>query len=1034
MAAKAGSAYIDVRGDFSPFDKQLGRLSVTSRARFAKVGKAAAIGFGAGVAAAGFAAKKAFTEFQEAEKATAQTSAALKSTGRAAGVTAKQIEQLANAISLKAGIDDEAIQSSENLLLTFTKVRNETGRGNDIFNQATQSIVDMSVAMDQDLKSSAVQIGKALNDPIKGMTALQRVGVAFTEKQKERVTGWVEEGDALRAQKFILKELTKEFGGSAAAQATSTEKMTVAIDNLFESFGKMFGPAIEDAAQAVANFVNQIQTGEGAGGAFADRMRQVGDAVSSAFGVAKRAVETAIEAISGYLRDNRKDIMQARDAFVNIGEILAGAFRVVLAVARRVFPGVRQVVQGVLRGIGGYVKIFTGLFTGDFRKMWEGVKQVFSGGLKFVGGLIRAATAPMREAAARVGRGILNAFKAAFELAKKVVGDALAFMIRRFASFVRNTVGQLPIVGGKFRDLADKIDGAADRVDRLGEKADKSKDDIADLADQINNLKGKKIDLSVTLDFATKAFDLGLTGGGRAIHPDMVQNVVTEKAQAFAQDNIGSILGNFGGGLGGGALGPIASRFGLGLTSGFRPGDSDSWHGVGRAWDYAGAPAAMLAFAKFLAATLGPRLLELIHTPLGFSIDNGVRTAPFAQADHYDHVHVALQRGGVIPGQRTGDRVPAMLEEGEGIINRRAVAAMGGRRAIDAINRGIPRFQKGGIASLNQTFPAHSLADAQRNPDGYKFIKFDAIRRIFEAVGASPREAYMFATIARGESGGGRRGGYPGIVASDRGIGLVQNTAWTWDKNSTTYKLWKNLGGETGQRNPFNNARVALELLRDSGWGNWHGTSYLQDPGSGVGSALTKGDREYRASGFELPGGSASPGKGTKKRPPGLQRTGPGHGTFRRGGFGDQFRQRGGPKNRDTFRQHFMGADKISEKFRLPLALAALTDDQGADDLALLKLQEGELAHSLQVAASQGKTTQAAELAEALGSTRDAIESLTQATEENTLALERKDIEIELLRRRLAREGVATRQLEEFTRTAAIRASRSLAGGRGVAA
>jgi phage-related minor tail protein len=91
---------------------------------------------------------------------------------------------LATAISNKTGIDDEAIQSGENLLLTFTNIRNETGKGNDVFNQATQTITDMSVALGQDMKSSAIQVGKALNDPIKGVTALQRVGVSFTAAQK----------------------------------------------------------------------------------------------------------------------------------------------------------------------------------------------------------------------------------------------------------------------------------------------------------------------------------------------------------------------------------------------------------------------------------------------------------------------------------------------------------------------------------------------------------------------------------------------------------------------------------------------------------------------------------------------------------------------------------------------------------------------------------------------------------------------------------------------------------------------------------
>jgi hypothetical protein len=90
----------------------------------------------------------------------------------------------------------------------------------------------------------------------------------------------------------------------------------------------------------------------------------------------------------------------------------------------------------------------------------------------------------------------------------------------------------------------------------------------------------------------------------------------------------------------------VAARFGLQVTSGLRPGDSDSYHGSGNAVDLA-APmtpegeAAMLRFAQYAAAHWGGQLEELIHTPLGFGIKNGGRVAPYATAEHYNHVHIA---------------------------------------------------------------------------------------------------------------------------------------------------------------------------------------------------------------------------------------------------------------------------------------------------------------------------------------------------------------------------------------------------------
>src|SRR5262245_34535924 len=153
------------------------------------------------------AAAYSFKQFENSEQVLKQTDAVLKSTGGAANVTAGEVNDLGDAISRKTGIDDEAIQSGENLILTFKNIANEAGKGNDIFDQTTQVVTDMSVAMGQDFKSSAIQVGKALNDPITGLTSLTRVGVQFTEEQKKQIAQFVKHNNILGAQKVILQEL-----------------------------------------------------------------------------------------------------------------------------------------------------------------------------------------------------------------------------------------------------------------------------------------------------------------------------------------------------------------------------------------------------------------------------------------------------------------------------------------------------------------------------------------------------------------------------------------------------------------------------------------------------------------------------------------------------------------------------------------------------------------------------------------------------------------------------------------------------------
>lgn len=192
-----------------------------------------------------------------------QTAAVIKSTGESANVSAGHVDELAKSLSRLTGVDDDTIHSAENLVLTFRDIRNAAGQGNDIFDQTVKVVLDMSKALGEDLKSASIQVGKALEDPTLGLTALRRVGVAFTQQQREQIQAMLASGNLLGAQKIILKELATEFGGSAAAQATAADKARVAMDDLKKSIGTALIPVEEEAAKViggVAEAFNSLPT------------------------------------------------------------------------------------------------------------------------------------------------------------------------------------------------------------------------------------------------------------------------------------------------------------------------------------------------------------------------------------------------------------------------------------------------------------------------------------------------------------------------------------------------------------------------------------------------------------------------------------------------------------------------------------------------------------------------------------------------------------------------------------------------------
>lgn len=252
----SNSVTIKILGDASSLKRSIGDAE-RDVGKLEKAGSKVSGAFKAmagGIAAAGIGTlfKGALDAAAESQKVAKQTDAVLKSTGGSAGVTADHVGKLAHSLQNLSGVQDESIQTGQNMLLTFTNVRNGVGKGNDIFDQASKTMLDMSVAMGTDSKQAAMQLGKALNDPIKGIGALSRVGVTFTDQQKDQIKMMVAAGDTAGAQKVILAELNKEFGGSAKAAGdaqTPMQRLGLAFGDLQETIGTKLLPVVEKVAK-----------------------------------------------------------------------------------------------------------------------------------------------------------------------------------------------------------------------------------------------------------------------------------------------------------------------------------------------------------------------------------------------------------------------------------------------------------------------------------------------------------------------------------------------------------------------------------------------------------------------------------------------------------------------------------------------------------------------------------------------------------------------------------------------------------------
>ena len=337
-----------------------------------------------------------FMASREEALASAKTSAdlenTLRSTAHAAGLTAQEIRRIGEARAKVTLFDDDETNAASALLLTFTNIKK------GVFEDAIPAIQDLATKMGgdgpADMKGASIQVGKALNDPIRGITALTRVGVSFTEQQKEQITQMVKAGDTAGAQRLILRELNKEFGGTAEAARKSAGGVAT-LSMWFGEFKETVGGKVNQVLDALSQWLGRVLDKadplvEMAGALvdeFMDFYHEIGDVLES-LGLFNEKTDTAaivIEvlktALTVLLLPLRAALQVSRylvDNFIewyNASELLRGVLGGLGAVVTSLFLTIKDDALKILGGVGD---ILVGIFTLDKNKIIAGFKSALA--------------------------------------------------------------------------------------------------------------------------------------------------------------------------------------------------------------------------------------------------------------------------------------------------------------------------------------------------------------------------------------------------------------------------------------------------------------------------------------------------------------------------------------------------------------------------------------------------------------------------------------------------------------------------------
>ena len=474
------------------FNRDMQKLS----AKFTGIGQTLTLGLTVPIAA--FSATL-MQGAKDAAHASGQVEAALKSMGDGGGKSLEGLKKQAEELSQTSLFDDDMILTKVTAnLLTFGNV------SGDAFDKAQQAALDLSARMGTDLQSSTLMLGKALNDPIKGLASLRRVGIQFTEDQQKLIKSMAEAGDTAGAQAVMLGELQRQFGGAAAA-ARAADPMAAAMLDLSRAMGTLetaMVPVVVGLAGIVTSLANVLESltpaqaqftmiGLAVAAAIGPLLIGVGALISAVGTISALLAGPAVAALLGFLAPFapvilavgalvavfflfRKQIMPvleewgkvvaevlgpkiaplieaAKALFMSLGAALKGLFgkggslegpmQFFLDIATRVFKGVVSIVGTQIDVLTDILNALAALFRGDFSAMWGHLK----------------------DAAVTMATGIVRAFAAMFpdviSWVQKTWQGVKTWLVDKFTDVVKAVQQKIAAVTGFFKDMWDAVVG-----------------------------------------------------------------------------------------------------------------------------------------------------------------------------------------------------------------------------------------------------------------------------------------------------------------------------------------------------------------------------------------------------------------------------------------------------------------------------------------------------------------------------------------------------------------------------------------------
>jgi hypothetical protein len=344
-------------------------------------GKKAALAFAAaGVAAAAFTvkfAKDAIVAGEAASTANArieQINSSMGLFGKSVDVVNDRLVAYAEKTARLTGVDTNSIKATQAKLLTFKEIAVSADEIGGAFDRATMAAIDLAAAGFGSAEGNAVQLGKALNDPIKGLASLSKSGVTFTEIEKARIKTLVESNKVGEAQALILAAIEAQVGDTAFATANATDRMKIGFQQVTERIGIALLPILEKVTTFLLDVMFPaferyvLPVVEKLTKAFTGSQGSLSSSLTEVVGNIKNFVLPIFKGVVSAFSSVFNAIKENSATFLEFGKIISTYVAPVLStVLGGALTVVGKIAGGVIDVIASVIKVINGLITGAIK-------------------------------------------------------------------------------------------------------------------------------------------------------------------------------------------------------------------------------------------------------------------------------------------------------------------------------------------------------------------------------------------------------------------------------------------------------------------------------------------------------------------------------------------------------------------------------------------------------------------------------------------------------------------------------------------